>query len=92
MALLVHNDLDLNFASQVQELKGQVEGIQLGSRADFNLEDEFMASSAMSSASSRRSYGMDERQKEQLRRMDRERKETNEVRKGRAWKFCEECL
>ena len=66
----------MNTFSQVNELKGQVESMQSVSRmSDADLEAQFIGS-----ASSRRNMTtMDERHRDQLRKVEKERKDAQEV-------------
>ena len=66
----------MNNFSQVNELKGQVESMQSVSRmSDADLEAQFMGS-----ASSRRTMTtVDERHRDQLRKVEKERKDAQEV-------------
>ena len=66
----------MNTFTQVNELKGQVESMQSVSRmSDADLEAQFMGC-----ASSRRTMTtMDERHRDQLRKVEKERKDAQEV-------------
>ena len=73
----------MNTFSQVSELKGQVESMQSVSRmSDADMEAQFMGS-----ASSRRTMTtMDERHRDQLRKVEKERKDAQEVWFRKKWK------
>ena len=73
----------MNTFTQVNELKGQVESMQSVSRmSDADLEAQFMGS-----ASSRRTMTtMDERHRDQLRKVEKERKDAQEVWFRKKWK------
>ena len=66
----------MNTFTQVNELKGQVESMQSVSR----MSDADLEAQSMGSASSRRTMTtMDERHRDQLRKVEKERKDAQEV-------------